>query len=136
MMKFSFTIQKKIKSSEDLKQWPDFAGCDKSYGENCQYPCSPLCINQTCDPFNGTCLTRNCTDKSYGDKCFAGTLNLSTQHWLMAYCHQLKKKIQFEGVTVLIVCNLCPSLGDFNVIVFYCNTEVLKKLTKYYLEKQ
>ncbi|XP_078329582.1 receptor-type tyrosine-protein phosphatase epsilon-like [Crassostrea virginica] len=44
--------------------------CDKSYGENCQYPCSPFCINQTCDPFNGTCLT-SCKDKSYGDKCFA-----------------------------------------------------------------
>ncbi|XP_078330673.1 uncharacterized protein LOC144624647 [Crassostrea virginica] len=46
--------------------------CENSYGDNCQYPCNRLCINQTCDPFNGTCLTRNCTDKSNGDTCVAG----------------------------------------------------------------
>ena len=48
-----------------------FVACSKSYGENCQYPCSPLCINQTCDPLNGTCLT-SCKEVSYGDKCIAG----------------------------------------------------------------
>ena len=53
-----------------------YVACNKSYGEDCQYPCSPLCINQTCDRFNGTCLT-SCTDKSYGDKCIAGTLNIN-----------------------------------------------------------
>lgn len=30
--------------------------CHQSYGENCMHPCSELCINQTCDRFNGTCL--------------------------------------------------------------------------------
>nr|XP_022311776.1 multiple epidermal growth factor-like domains protein 10 isoform X2 [Crassostrea virginica] len=30
-------------------------GCTKSYGENCQYLCHPLCANQTCDRFDGTC---------------------------------------------------------------------------------
>nr|XP_022305063.1 receptor-type tyrosine-protein phosphatase epsilon-like [Crassostrea virginica] len=44
--------------------------CDKSYGENCQFKCSSLCFNQSCDPFNGTCLT-SCKDNSYGDKCVA-----------------------------------------------------------------
>ncbi|XP_078330762.1 uncharacterized protein LOC111117668 [Crassostrea virginica] len=30
-------------------------GCTNSYGENCQYLCHPLCANQTCDRFDGTC---------------------------------------------------------------------------------
>nr|XP_022311625.1 receptor-type tyrosine-protein phosphatase epsilon-like isoform X1 [Crassostrea virginica] len=42
--------------------------CSKSYGEDCQYQCSPSCINQTCDRFNGTCLT-TCLKESHGDKC-------------------------------------------------------------------
>ena len=58
-----------------FKQGCYFVACSKSYGENCQYPCSQFCINQTCDPFNGTCLTR-CKDKSYGDKCIAGTFKI------------------------------------------------------------
>ena len=32
-----------------------FSGCTNSYGENCQYLCHPLCANQTCDQFDGTC---------------------------------------------------------------------------------
>nr|XP_022311632.1 receptor-type tyrosine-protein phosphatase epsilon-like [Crassostrea virginica] len=44
--------------------------CNKSYGEDCKFPCSPHCINQTCDPFNGTCLT-SCEDNAYSDKCIA-----------------------------------------------------------------
>ena len=28
-----------------------------SYGEDCQFPCSRRCINQTCDRFNGTCIS-------------------------------------------------------------------------------
>nr|XP_022305779.1 protein draper-like [Crassostrea virginica] len=40
--------------------------CTKSYGENCQSACSPLCSNRTCDPFNGTCLTSCITE--YFDK--------------------------------------------------------------------
>ena len=46
--------------------------CTKSYGENCQSPCSPLCINQTCDPLNGTCLIA-CRSESLDDICKAGT---------------------------------------------------------------
>lgn len=30
--------------------------CGLFYGENCQYPCSAYCINQTCDIINGSCL--------------------------------------------------------------------------------
>ena len=59
-----------------FKQRCYFAACDKSYGENCQFTCSSLCFNQTCDPFNGTCLT-NCKDNSHGDKCVAGTSNIT-----------------------------------------------------------
>ncbi|XP_078329590.1 uncharacterized protein LOC111112689 [Crassostrea virginica] len=47
--------------------------CIKSYGENCQNPCSPFCINQTCDPFNGTCLSA-CRRESNDDKCKAGVI--------------------------------------------------------------
>nr|XP_022306114.1 multiple epidermal growth factor-like domains protein 10 isoform X2 [Crassostrea virginica] len=42
--------------------------CDKSYGENCQNPCSPFCINQTCDSLNGTCLT-SCIREYFNEKC-------------------------------------------------------------------
>nr|XP_022311272.1 multiple epidermal growth factor-like domains protein 11 [Crassostrea virginica] len=45
--------------------------CTKSYGENCQYPCSRLCINRTCDPFNGTCLT-SCITEYFDEKCTSG----------------------------------------------------------------
>ena len=58
-----------------LKQVCFFIACIKSYGENCQYPCSPLCINQTCDPVNGTCLTA-CVGESYGGKCSAGIVDI------------------------------------------------------------
>lgn len=30
--------------------------CMHFYGEQCQYPCSINCINQTCDKINGSCL--------------------------------------------------------------------------------
>nr|XP_022311639.1 receptor-type tyrosine-protein phosphatase alpha-like [Crassostrea virginica] len=42
--------------------------CTKAYGENCQNPCSEFCINQTCDPFNGTCLT-SCRTEKFNEKC-------------------------------------------------------------------
>ena len=67
------------------------SACIKSYGENCQNPCSTHCINQICHPFNGTCLTK-CKDNSYGDKCNTGTLNIfhmNNKCWIIAYCHPL-----------------------------------------------
>lgn len=54
-----------------------FVACNKSYGEDCKFPCSPHCINQTCDPFNGTCLT-SCEDNAYSDKCIAGNITYPT----------------------------------------------------------
>lgn len=42
--------------------------CVQSYGENCQYPCSQHCYNQTCDRFNGRCLYC-CTEGFNGDLC-------------------------------------------------------------------
>lgn len=44
--------------------------CMLSYGENCQYPCSFNCINQTCDKFNGSCL-HSC---KHGWQCNTGIL--------------------------------------------------------------
>lgn len=49
--------------------------CVKSYGENCQYPCSQHCINQTCDRFIGTCLSW-CQERFYGQKCNHGNFGI------------------------------------------------------------
>ncbi|XP_078330668.1 uncharacterized protein LOC144624644 [Crassostrea virginica] len=43
-------------------------GCVWSYGEDCQYPCSKHCVNQTCDRFNGSCLSV-CDSGFHGQKC-------------------------------------------------------------------
>lgn len=45
--------------------------CSQSYGENCRYPCSSHCYNQSCDKFNGRCLYC-CTDGFYGELCDKG----------------------------------------------------------------
>nr|XP_022305535.1 receptor-type tyrosine-protein phosphatase alpha-like isoform X2 [Crassostrea virginica] len=37
--------------------------CNNSYGENCQFPCDPFCVNQTCDRLDGTCQ-HACPDSS------------------------------------------------------------------------
>lgn len=42
-----------------------FSECTHSYGDNCQYSCSGQCVNQTCDRFNGKCLS----DGKYGKIC-------------------------------------------------------------------
>lgn len=47
--------------------------CVKSYGENCQNPCSQHCLNQTCDRFNGKCLFW-CEEGFYGEKCDKGRI--------------------------------------------------------------
>uniref|UniRef100_A0A8B8BR14 Protein draper-like n=1 Tax=Crassostrea virginica TaxID=6565 RepID=A0A8B8BR14_CRAVI len=46
-------------------------GCMWSYGEDCRYPCSKHCVNQTCDIFNGSCLS-GCDRGYYGPKCDQG----------------------------------------------------------------
>lgn len=57
---------------EHLDEWYlDNVECLKSYGENCQYQCSQHCINQTCDRFNGKCLSW-CRDGFFGEKCDQG----------------------------------------------------------------
>lgn len=40
--------------------------CYKSYGENCNFKCSVLCINQTCEKLNGNCLV-SCSDEEECD---------------------------------------------------------------------
>ena len=42
-----------------------------SYGEDCRYPCNKHCVNQTCDRFNGSCLS-GCDRGYYGPKCDQG----------------------------------------------------------------
>ena len=77
-MNHSFIIRKKTSFFlfVDFQAEMFFAACDKSYGENCKFTCSSLCFNQSCDPIDGTCLT-SCKDNSYGDKCVAGTSNIT-----------------------------------------------------------
>lgn len=48
-----------------------FKSCLYSYGENCRYPCSLHCTNQTCDRLNGSCLT-GYADRFYGKFCDRG----------------------------------------------------------------
>ncbi|XP_078329598.1 uncharacterized protein LOC111116561 [Crassostrea virginica] len=43
-------------------------GCVWSYGEDCRYPCNKHCVNQTCDRFNGSCLS-GCDSGFHGEKC-------------------------------------------------------------------
>lgn len=45
-----------------------YSECMSTYGENCRHPCNKICINQTCDRENGTCLY-GC---KYGKKCDEG----------------------------------------------------------------
>ena len=47
------------------------AGCVLYYGEDCRYPCSEHCFNQTCNRFNGRCVFR-CHDGFSGDQCSQG----------------------------------------------------------------
>nr|XP_022311211.1 multiple epidermal growth factor-like domains protein 11 [Crassostrea virginica] len=51
--------------------------CNNSYGENCQYLCDLICVNQTCDRFDGTCQ-RACPDYS-SKNCDVGKLESSDQ---------------------------------------------------------
>ena len=83
MIKHYFTIYKKCIRFDDFKaELFIFAACDKTYGENCQYQCSPLCINQTCDRIDGTCLT-SCKERSSGEKCIARTFYIYFLEYLI-----------------------------------------------------
>nr|XP_022305540.1 multiple epidermal growth factor-like domains protein 10 [Crassostrea virginica] len=42
--------------------------CTDSYGENCRHSCSQHCINDTCNRFNGSCLS-GCKKGYFGDHC-------------------------------------------------------------------
>lgn len=45
--------------------------CVQSYGEDCRYPCSLQCYNNTCDRLNGRCLL-GCKNRFYGELCERG----------------------------------------------------------------
>ena len=55
------------------------SGCLQSYGENCQYPCSKNCVNQTCDRFHGICQF-GCETGYIGQKCEQG---IYTCMWIL-----------------------------------------------------
>lgn len=55
--------------------------CIQSYGENCQYPCSGQCINQTCDRFNGNCFC----DAKYDSLQNVETDVASSTFWIVAF---------------------------------------------------
>nr|XP_022305554.1 multiple epidermal growth factor-like domains protein 10 isoform X2 [Crassostrea virginica] len=83
--------------------------CNNYYGEDCLYPCSPLCVNQTCDRFNGTCLTA-CKNESFGDKCI----------YIAKYLPSKSKDTEEGALTV----GLSISLG-FNVILIFAASFLL-----------
>ena len=49
----------------------NYSGCMQSYGEDCRYPCSKHCVNQTCNKFNGICHF-GCESGYHGQKCEQG----------------------------------------------------------------
>lgn len=51
-----------------VMKYKNFIACKGSFGENCQYPCSFDCINQTCHRTDGSCLY-GCVD---GKPCIQG----------------------------------------------------------------
>lgn len=59
-----------ITASIDSKHYLE---CILSYGENCRYPCSEHCINQTCDRRNGSCQY-GC---EHGEQCDGGIFILN-----------------------------------------------------------
>ena len=48
-----------------------YSVCITSYGENCLYPCSKNCVNQTCNRFHGICQF-GCESGYHGQKCDKG----------------------------------------------------------------
>ena len=48
-----------------------YSGCILSYGEDCRYPCSKHCFNQTCNRFNGICQL-GCESGYHGYNCEQG----------------------------------------------------------------
>uniref|UniRef100_K1R1W2 Multiple epidermal growth factor-like domains 10 n=1 Tax=Magallana gigas TaxID=29159 RepID=K1R1W2_MAGGI len=76
--------------------------CIQSYGENCQYPCSGQCINQTCDRFNGNCL---CDGKCEIQSYFSSTNVMHKLSELRSYIflaikrpHGKKPKVNFMSI--------------------------------------
>lgn len=57
------------------KNYIYFSECMLSYGENCQFPCSVHCINQTCNRKNGSCLY-GCEDGYQCDKGIFSAINV------------------------------------------------------------
>lgn len=60
-----------IENILNLLSFLGISECVKSYGKDCQYPCSQHCINQTCDRFTGKCLSW-CQEGFYGEMCNQG----------------------------------------------------------------
>lgn len=67
-----------------LNMYLFFQECTLSYGENCQYPCSQHCINNTCDRFDGSCPKDCDNDKS----CKLGTCARWTPYKVIFKAHK------------------------------------------------
>ena len=50
-------------------------GCVDSYREDCRYPCSTHCVNNTCNRYHGRCVF-GCDDGFIGEKCNRGTRSI------------------------------------------------------------
>nr|XP_034321035.1 multiple epidermal growth factor-like domains protein 6 isoform X1 [Crassostrea gigas] len=72
--------------------------CTHSYGENCQYPCSGQCTNQTCDRFNGNCF---CDGKYDSLRNVETTDGASSTYWIVAFFISLLTNIGVISVTFI-----------------------------------
>ncbi|XP_078327574.1 uncharacterized protein LOC111116514 [Crassostrea virginica] len=76
--------------------------CVLSYGEDCLYPCSVHCVNQTCNRFNGRCVF-GCHDGFSGDQCYQGSqINYQNEDncaWTLGFTISLG----FNALTLIIM---------------------------------
>ncbi|XP_078327550.1 uncharacterized protein LOC111113525 [Crassostrea virginica] len=66
--------------------------CTWSYGEDCQFPCSRRCINQTCDRFNGTCISL-CEIRNSGNCDQESEIGNPSSNWIVGFSLSLSFNI-------------------------------------------
>lgn len=66
--------------------------CVQSYGEDCRYPCSLQCYNNTCDRLNGRCLL-GCKNRFYGELCERGNSFSDIKLNILILSQSLKRSI-------------------------------------------
>lgn len=88
LLKFKLLVMKNVSQISE---------CTFSYGENCKYPCSIHCINQTCERFNGSCLY-SCKD---GEKCNGIFLGIKC----LFFSNEIHCHIKSKVLIMIIVLN-------------------------------